>query len=199
MEVDHGRSFDDCPVRNDPNCGIVHLAQVTGRPFRVASGSERTLSLGVHLTVSTAQRGQEQHSAFNAFGIAHRRNSDVHLHTRLGKGWQLRGNHDGSDVLYNRGSGWNLHTHAGEHVCESLHCEISLLTISRPLKSNNKAVTNELILANTLNLCDIANVNFTKSRAGIESHKEGQGNGEAHREVTANFPAIMHSSEPEEP
>ncbi len=160
MEVDAGVAFDDGAFGDAADGGVVDGLDVAGEACGVAAKGERALRFGVDLAVVAVEGGHQEDTAFEAFGVTDRGNGDVDFHAALGEGGQGSGNEDGGYVFDNDGALRDLDPQALEGVGEGLDGEESLLAIAAAAKADDEAVADELVVADALDLGDVAEANL---------------------------------------
>ena len=83
-----------------PMVGWFICLVVPWRRRRKSSHRHRPLGGGIHLAVSAIERSQQQQSAFDALGVADRRDRHVDGGAGAGEGREVRGDKDGGDIFY---------------------------------------------------------------------------------------------------
>ena len=70
LQVDGDIAFDDGALGNASDRGVIDCFHLANRALGVAPQCERPLRLGIDLSVRSAKRCQQKHTALDAAGIA---------------------------------------------------------------------------------------------------------------------------------
>ena len=155
-QIDGSVPLHHSTLSNPADRQVIYTLGVSGRAFGVASDHQRPLRFGIHLAIRRSESCQKQHSALHALGVAHGRNCDIDLHSRARERRQRRCDKYRGDVLHHHHAGRDLHPHPKQCIGQRLHRKEGLLGVARARQSNHQAIADQLIVANALNLGDVA-------------------------------------------
>ena len=145
---------------------MVELLAIARTARRISSQREWPLGFGINLAIRPAQRSQEQHSAFEALGVADGGNRNVQRHARPGKRRKRSSYEHSRNIFYDDCIGGNLHAHALHDVGQGLGREQGLLAVSGPVQSDHDAVAHQRIVAHSSDGRDVAHQHGLRSRHG---------------------------------
>ena len=142
-------TLDDGSVRDAAHGGMVDRLRIAGATRDEAAGDHGALSNGINLAVDSAQAGHQQQAALQAGGVAHGRHGSVDLHSRLRERRERGCHHHRSRVFHQDQGRIHGDAHLLQHVGETLRGEQRLLPVASAFQSDDDAVTNQLILADS--------------------------------------------------
>lgn len=172
VEVDAGVALDDGAFGDAADGGVIDGLDVSGEAGGVAADGERALCFGVDLAVVAVEGGHKEDTAFEAFGVADRGDGDVDFHAAFGEGGQGGGDEDRGYVFDDDGALWDLNAEALEGVGEGLDGEEGLLAIAAAAKADDEAVADELVVADALDLGDVAETDLAVAGRGEQGCRE---------------------------
>ena len=184
---------------------MVHLLGRTRASSGKPAHGDRALGGGIDLPVRAIERSQQEHAAFEAFGIADRGDCNVHLSAGPGEGRQAGGHKHRRHILDDRRRRRNLRAHALHNVGQGLGGKYGLLAVSGLREPNHHAVADQGILPHPFDARQIADFDRDRvagkdfagkdnDRSGKRKQQETGGHSGFHRTPKNRTPKNLESA-----
>lgn len=139
------------------------------------AGGERALSHSIHLAIGGQQRRHKQRSASEIGGVAEGGNGDIDPAAAAGEGGQVGGDHHRGNVL--GGEFGNLvagvHTQPFQHPDQRFTGEHRVVQlVPGVVQSDDKAVADQLVLADTLDAGDVLDTDLSRGGQGRQQQNK---------------------------
>ncbi|MNU89030.1 hypothetical protein D3C71_788610 [compost metagenome] len=138
-------TLDNRPVGNTPAIQLVHLHAAPARRCTRTADQNVTLRERIHLAIDPFQRGHQQRTAAQTFGVTHRRNDDVDGLSLARKGRVGCGNHYRCHVFQlHVGARRDGDPELGQHVVQTLSGKWRLGgLVACTVQADDQAVANQ--------------------------------------------------------
>ncbi len=184
LQLQWNSTFYHCSERDSGCVGMVELFHVPVSSNRITAYDKRALCLRIDLTVCSIKRSHQQQAALKTPRITRRRDSDIQLSAGSRKGRQCCGHKNCGQILYSNRRCRNAHSHPQKRGRKSLNWKSRLLTVAGALQTHNNAISNQLIVPNTLDRGDVLDTCLSWRRSCRIYRKSARSNSQQHCKST---------------
>ena len=165
VEREFDLAFDDGAVGMRPTVGTPRVILAASPSAWKPPIGDRALGDRVDVAVGAEQRGDQQHAALQALGVAQRRDGDVDARALGGERRQVGGDHHGGDVAGADLLAADIDAEAFQHRLQRLLGERNIVEgIAGAVKADDEAVADELVLPHALDIGEVLDARRRRRR-----------------------------------